>query len=129
MKKLVTIAALSLGLAGCSTTSAITPASLQSDLQSIATAVIGYAQDICGIQPYIEDVESIITTLYPAAVIGTVLEQSVARNICKSVPPVTVTAGGKLGASPTYYPGTTIAVHGKVVDQNKLVQFQTGRYQ
>lgn len=105
----------SVTLAACSTsTSTLTPSTLSSTLTTIENDIVGYAESLCSFQPSVSTVESIITTLYPAAAIATVPEQAIAQTICSAVPPApAATASAKLGAaSPHVYPGTNIVIHG-----------------
>jgi hypothetical protein len=106
--------AIALVLGGCST--AVTPTSLTTTLTAIEQDIIGFTQTLCGFQPTIATVEGIITTLFPGAAIATVPEQVVAQTICSVIPPVPVTASGRLGAAAAIvYPGTHIVIHGSYV--------------
>jgi hypothetical protein len=118
MRTAILVSALSIGLAACGTTGGLTPAAVTTDLTTIETDIIGYAQSLCGFQPALSTVESIITTLYPAASVATVPEQAIAQTICSAVPPpptVVPAAAGRFGAAVVYYPGTYIQIHGTYV--------------
>ena len=107
---------IALALGGCSSTSTLTPSSLNTTITTVAADVISFARTICGFQPTIATAEAIITSLYPGASVATVPEQAIAQTICNSIPPPAVVAGGRLGAAAAvYYPGTHVAIHGAYV--------------
>ena len=109
---LVGIAALP--LAGCATSGGVTPTSLNTSLTTIENDIVGFTTTLCGFQPQISTVASIITTLYPPAAVATVPEQAIAQTICSAGPPAPA-AGTKSAAAPVLYPGTNIVIHGKYV--------------
>ena len=121
MKKLFSTSAavIALALGGCSSTSTVTPTSLNTTITTIAADVIGFARTICGFQPTIATAEAIITSLYPGASVATVPEQAIAQTICNSIPPPAVAAARRLGAGAAIvYPGTNIVIHGTYVGRS-----------
>ena len=113
----VSVLAFAFALGGCGTTSTLTPSSLTTNLTTIEQNIIGFARSLCGFQPTISTVESIINALYPAAAIATVPAQAVAQTICNAVPPATTVAAGRLGAAAIVYPGTNIVIHGTYISR------------
>ena len=115
MHKGISAAVVALSLAGCASTGT-TPSSVTTSVNSVVSDIVGYAEAACAFQPDIASVLAIVTALYPGAAIASVPEQAVASTICgavSTVTPVPVAASGRLrAASPVYYPGTNIAIHG-----------------
>ena len=115
MHKGISAAVVALSLAGCASTGT-TPSTVTTSVNSVVSDIVGYAEAACAFQPDIASVLAIVTALYPGAAIASVPEQAVASTICgavSSVTPVPVAASGRLrAASPIYYPGTNIAIHG-----------------
>ena len=104
------------GVGGCNGHDRCRNQGANADCREHLYDIVGYAEAACAFQPDIASVLAIVTALYPGAAIASVPEQAVASTICgavSTVTPVPVTASGRLrAASPVYYPGTNIAIHG-----------------